>query len=190
MKAKFWTSEKLLSLTALLVSLITLIVFVYQTKLIRQQQYASVYPYLALGNEYSGTFKYKYILVNEGIGPAIIDEIKVYTNETEVYGDVIDYVDAAMMEEDSIWYVHSNLNVGKLVPAEKKIFLIQVVGADLLKELGIENVEDLPTNTLNGAKALHQVLNNDSLTIEITYSSIYGETWVLRNGGNPPQKID
>lgn len=190
MKVKFWTSEKLLSLTALLVSLSTLVVFVYQTQLIRQQQYASVYPYLQLGNEYSGTFKYKFVLVNEGIGPAVIEDIKIYSSGAEVYDDVIDYVDARVMEEDSVWYVYSNLNVGKLMPAEKKIPLIQVVDDALLEELGVEDLEGLPPNTLKGVAALYEVLNNDSLKIEITYSSIYGETWMLRNGGNAPVKLE
>jgi len=41
-KQPFWNNEKLLGISALLVSTMSLIVFVYQTDLLRKQQYMSV----------------------------------------------------------------------------------------------------------------------------------------------------
>lgn len=190
MKPKFWTSEKLLSLTALLVSLSTLIVFVYQTNLIRQQQFMSVYPYMNLGNEYSGTLKYKYILSNEGIGPAFIESVKITSPDKEVFNDLVDYVDHLAISEDSIWYFHSNLNAGKLIPSNKKIPLIQLVNKEMLMELGLSDLEGLPMNTIEGSKMLYQILNDDSLNIEIIYSSVYGERWILKNHTNTPVKLE
>lgn len=186
MKKRFWSSEKLLSLSALLVSLLTLVVFIYQTNLIRKQQYMSVYPFLSLGNQYGGTLKYRYVLKNEGIGPALIEEVKITSPDGKIFRDLVDYVDDQTINADSIWYVHSNLTSGRLVPAGAEVALIQLVDKDLLVEMGIDDIEDLPpVNEWEESKALYDILNADDLHIEITYSSVYDESWTVKNGNIP-----
>ena len=70
MTLKKLNTDKILGLSAMLISICTLIVFLYQTNLIKKQQYMSVYPYLTLGNNGSFTADYEYSLTNNGIGPA------------------------------------------------------------------------------------------------------------------------
>ncbi|MEL7162471.1 MAG: hypothetical protein AAFN92_17065, partial [Bacteroidota bacterium] len=53
--------ENIVSISAICVSVLTLLVFIYQTNLIRQQQFLSVYPYLSLGSMGTGSLKYKYL---------------------------------------------------------------------------------------------------------------------------------
>ena len=190
MKKKFWTSDKLLSLTALLVSLFTLIVFIYQTNLIRQQQFMSVYPYLNLSNEYGGTLNYSYVLSNEGIGPAIIETVKITSPKNEVFNDFVDYVNSEISTQDSIWYFHSNLKKGKLIPSNQKINLIQLVNKERLLAIGINQTDNLPTNNINNSRRLYQILNNDSLKVEIIYTSVYGEKWSLKSNTNAPVKLE
>ena len=55
-----WNSERILSLSAMSISFITLIIFIYQTNLMSKQNYLSILPYLQLstsndseGNKYS-----------------------------------------------------------------------------------------------------------------------------------------
>lgn len=182
MSKKYWNSEKLLSLTALLVSLLTLAVFIYQTSLIRKQQYMSVYPHLRLGNGGTGTLNYQFTLANEGIGPAFITDLKIYAGQGKVYDDVVDYVDSHINEEDSVWYMHSNLSPGVLIPPQDSYVLIMLADREMTDELGVA------PNTLEGAARLYHVLNNDSLEIEITYASIYGEEWTITNGTTIPEK--
>lgn len=55
MKKRFWNTDKLMSFLAILLSVGTLLVFIYQTNLIRKQQYAAVYPYLEMGFHGRGT---------------------------------------------------------------------------------------------------------------------------------------
>ncbi len=55
-------SDKILSLSAMFISICTLVVFLYQTNLIRKQQYMSVYPHLLLGNYGTWTPNYKFVL--------------------------------------------------------------------------------------------------------------------------------
>ena len=91
MKKKFWNSDKILSLSAMFISLCTLIVFIYQTELIRVEQHKSVYPYLSLSNGGSGNINYRYILENKGIGPAVLTSIKVTDSEGKVFDDIVDF---------------------------------------------------------------------------------------------------
>lgn len=48
-KKKFWTSEKILSLSAIFMSACTLLTLIYQTNLMLNQQQMSVYPHLEIG---------------------------------------------------------------------------------------------------------------------------------------------
>ena len=180
MKRSFWSSEKILSLSALFISLLTLIVFIYQTDLIRKQQYKSVYPHLGFINRFGGTLNYEFAITNEGIGPALIDEVTVQYGDKN-YEDVIDFVDEQMGETDSITYFHANLSSGRLIPAGEHIALIELASEQDLVGTG------LPANTHRGAFKLYKVLNSDSLTIEVKYSSIYGESWIIRNGSESPE---
>lgn len=60
-------------MTAVLISVGTLLVFLYQTNLVRQQQYMSVLPYLEFQNHDVFSYdNYELILKNKGIGPALI----------------------------------------------------------------------------------------------------------------------
>ena len=167
MKAKFWTGDKLLSVAAVLVSLLTLGVFGYQTNLIRQQQYMSVYPHLSFSNKFSGSLQYQYVLKNDGIGPAMIDSVLVVGPNGKEYLDLVYYVDDVIPPEDSILYLHSNISSGKLIPPNVEIPLIQLVNHELLAKLGINDVATLPQNDVQDAKQLFSILNHDSLTIHL-----------------------
>lgn len=187
MSKPFWNSEKLLGFSALLISLGTLIVFMYQTSLIRKQQYMSVYPHLEFGNYGSGTLKYQYQLSNVGIGPAFLQQIKVKNGKTGEYEDVVDYVEDVITDSDSIMFVHSSLYRGRVIKPDEDIPLIQLLDEELLQKLGFAEL-DLPKNTVVGAGKLYELLNHDSLRIEVTYTSVYGETWTAKNGVSVPEK--
>ncbi len=183
MNPTFWTSEKLLSLSALLVSLLTLIVFMYQTDLIREQQYRSVYPHLNLANKASGSLDYQYVLINEGIGPAFIKSITVEKTNGDAFENLTDYLYNEISIEDSIWVYNSDLYPGKLVPAKEEVILFGLVDEETVKSFG------RPPNTLEGANKLRSTLNSDSLSVEITYESIYGEQWSITNDWPIPKKL-
>lgn len=172
MKINF-SGEKILSLSALLISICTLFVFLYQTSLIRKQQYLSVYPHLEMGNYYTGSLNYTYGLRNTGIGPAIISEIRVKEKGKIVASDVAEYVSSKLEKKDSVWYSHSNLAKGMLIPEKEDIELIAATG-----------------KTYHSAEKLHSILNNEDLMIEIEYKSIYEESWMATNHDRQPKKLD
>ena len=169
MKIKLST-DRLLSFTAITISICTLLVFSYQTHLIRQQQYASVLPYLEVGNYYSFTPEYKFTITNNGVGPAMIKSIEVVFKDSLTYESLIDYVTNHIVPHDSLDFAYSDLMVGKLLPADEEIPL-------LINQGGSES-----------AKVLYDVVNNDSLEIIIEYESIYGQRWQILNDGAPVKK--
>ena len=182
MENKFWTSEKLLSLSALFVSLLTLGVFVYQTNLIRKQQYMSVYPHLSISNSQSYSLNYEFVLRNEGVGPAFIKKIEVKGQDEKIYESLAEYLEDTLEEKDSIWVHNSDIFEGKLIQAGEKVVLFGLIDESFTNELG------LPKNTIEGAKKLRQVLNNDDLEIKIEYESIYGERWSIFGDSQVPIK--
>ncbi|MDF0708255.1 hypothetical protein [Flagellimonas okinawensis] len=186
----FWNIEKIVGLTALIVSLLTLIVFVYQTNLLRKQQYMAAYPHLSLMNEKSGTLQYSFGLSNHGVGPAFIESVKVSASNDMVYDDIIHYVEKTIGKQDSINYVYSNLWVGRLIPANEKINLIQLLDENMIKDWGLVTTEKTTKSTLDRANKLYQILNDDEIDIEIIYSSVYGEKWRIGNHSNVPKKIE
>ena len=73
MKTKFWTSDKIVSFVAIIVSVFSLFIFVKQTNIIEEQNHLSVMPYLMLetaNNGQDATFSIH--IMNYGVGPAII----------------------------------------------------------------------------------------------------------------------
>ena len=83
--------DRTISLTAFFVSVATLFILLYQTnlshkqyELVREEQYASVMPYLVISyssdlDVYSpdSITSYELFLSNNGLGPAFIEEVKV-----------------------------------------------------------------------------------------------------------------
>ncbi|WP_128755325.1 hypothetical protein [Aquimarina sediminis] len=181
-KRKFWTNEKLLSISALFVSLVTLIVFIYQTNLIRQQQHMSVYPHLILTNYRSGSINYQYVLKNEGIGPAFVKSVIVKDVAGKSYHSISHYVDSKLQLKDSISYYYSDIYQGRVIPANEEIVLFELFDK---KETTLQGI---PKNTIMGAKKLRHVLNNDSLKITIEYESVYGARWSISKHSQTPVK--
>ena len=182
MHNNFWNSEKLLGLSALFISLMTLIVFVYQTNLIRKQQYMTVYPHLDIVNNNSGSLNYKYVLENRGVGPAFITSIEVSDLNGNKYDDLVAYVEANLPAKDSIAYHYSDIGIGRLISANEKIYLFGLSDPQYLKNIGY------PPNTVEGANKLRAILNSDSLRYKIIYESVYGESWTLSSESSIPVK--
>lgn len=169
----FWTSDRIVSMSAIFISLATLFVFVYQTNLIREQQHLSVYPHLSLGNYYSGSLQYKMVIANEGIGPAFVESIEVIDTLGNSYEGLSDYLYEYMGEDDSIFIYSSDLYEGRLIPAGEDIALFGLLDEEQLMQY------NLPTNTIEGAEKLRKILNSENLKYKISYRSIYNDRWYI-----------
>ena len=173
---KAWSSDRWISLVAIIASLGTLFTIVYQTELIRKQQYASVLPYLEIWNSWDGD-SYRLVLANNGVGPAFVEQVSI------IYADSTYFVDPAnflplVAEKDTIKYSYSNLYIGRLIPAGSSINLIQ--GADSLSSMKL-------WSWLANSDASRQEHPN----LVVAYRSIYEERWkVEQNGANQPIKLN
>ena len=169
----FWNSDKLIGLTAMFISICTLIVFLYQTNLIKKQQYASVFPYLELGHWGTSTENYRFILENKGIGPALITEIKIRYKDTLLDKDLPGFVRSRIDERDSLSFFYSSIYKGRLISANERISLI-------------ENND----GKANSSRYLHKIIDDPDLEFIITYESIYEEKWQIKKGNTGTLKLD
>lgn len=182
MNQRFWNGDKLIGISALIISLSTLGVFVYQTNLIRKQQYMAVYPHLNLTNYYSSSLNYKYVLENEGVGPAFLRSLRIKELNGTTYESLLEYLNHKIQDRDSIWIHYSDLYEGMLIQAEEEVVLFGLSDSEYQESKG------RPENTVEGASKLWDFLNSDSLEVELMYESIYGEQWTITNHSNAPVK--
>ena len=173
---KKWSSDRWLSMVAIFASMGTLFTIVYQTNLIRKEQYASVLPYLEMWNSNPGKQgeSYIYLLMNNGIGPAFIKEVKVHYKDSVYIGDPYSFVYHVIQPEDSIInFFYSNIKKGRLIPAGE---IIELVG--------------VKKDTINAPILKRWFSQTESLEVEIIYESVYGERWSARGTANEPTKLN
>ena len=149
-------SDNLLSFSAIFISICTLMVFLYQTNLIRKQQFMSVYPHLTLQNFGTLTENYSFVLKNDGIGPAIIESVQVKTKANETFEDLLPFVADRIikMQDSTIGFYHTNMYPGQLIPAESKIDLI----LDLLDQIDLVLIMSVNPG-FGGQKFMPEVLD-------------------------------
>lgn len=167
------SADRVVSLTAIIVSLGTLFTIVYQTQLIRKQQYASVLPYIEMWNSNRGD-SYSYMLFNNGIGPAFVKEVKVHYGDSTVVGDLAFFTYHVIKPVDSVKnYSYSNIKAGGLIPAGKKIDLISV-----------------SNDSVNAAILRKWFSKGDHIQVEVIYESVYKERWSARGMATEPVRLN
>ena len=171
-KPKFWNADKIVSISAILISLGTMGVYIYQTHLIQKQQYASVMPYLRMGYSFDDD-RFEFIVQNEGLGPAFIEEVNTYYNGKKYSDDVAIFIQGDYRKIDSTLYLtYSNIGTGMLFAAGKNITIIS------------------KRESVNDAKKLKDLFFNKKIEMEVIFSSVYGEKWITRGAFTRPKKLE
>ena len=182
-KSKFNT-DRIIGLSAMMISLLTLVIFIYQTNLIRTQSRLSVTPRIDFitsndspnTTSYDSSFFYSIRIENKGLGPAIIESIKIVHKGKEYRMDFRNFMDEAFPDFKNYGQIVQNWNIdtgSTLSPKESiKLGTFSVNQSkieDLMKYLGVVDGDKMPYD------------------IEVTYSSIYGEKWYthLHEDGHP-----
>ena len=183
-----WNSDRIVSLTALVVGVGSLFTVVYQTYLTRQAQDASMLPYLeiALSANPEGVFV---TLANTGLGPALIEDVRIVEPDREFVGDPYDYYLEVGQQDGEA------LDVNKVVPGRLMPpgAYIQMLGTgnpvrqpDLYGEfLHLFEVAEVPRSWYEEAGAL----GGEKAIIQITYASVYGDRWRLRSDAFVPEEL-
>jgi hypothetical protein len=85
-----WDTDRIVSLSAMVVGVGSLAIILYQTQLMREQQRASVLPYLMIAVQSSNESTYLTVR-NGGIGPALLDDVRVRYKGRDYVGDPYDF---------------------------------------------------------------------------------------------------
>lgn len=168
-------ADRIVSMSAIFISLLTLCVFVYQTTLIHKQQRMSVLPNLQIGNSGYGSKDFAIVMENTGVGPAIIESVQIQYGGKTFDMDLPSFLFEHTDKLDSIRFRYSNIGPGQLIPAGRKV--------EILKSTGDKE------NAVRLTQAL-QSLRETDLDLKIVYRSIYDERWMLTGESHVPQKLE
>lgn len=164
---KLLEPEMLVAISAIFISLCALVVSVHESKIMRESQFASVWPYvdfnLSFGDDY-----FDLGVSNDGIGPAKIKYIKFSNTDTVFYfvHNFINYIN----QKDSLRinkYSYSNLT-GGVMRASESISLFSTKDSIAIKNL---------------------LIHFGNYNYEVCFCSVFDECWVRTKYDTTPCKI-
>ena len=153
-----FSTEKIVALTAILISLCALVVSFYEVRIMRTQQKASVWPFVVMGQQYSGK-GFAVEAANKGLGPSKIESVRVWVRGKQV--NELDQIFEELLGPDhGITYNDFGVNgINKSV---------------------LEPGYNKPLFRLNWTDATREIQKKLYLiNIEVVYSSILGDCWKL-----------
>ncbi|MDW3192643.1 MAG: hypothetical protein R8G66_09760 [Cytophagales bacterium] len=169
-----WSTDRIVSISAIVVSLSTLLVIIYQTHLMGKAQRAAVMPYLEVRLSLRGD-RQVIMVNNTGIGPAMIKEVRIITPDSTFVGEPFAFAKKLVdVSIDFDWYSTDLVLPGRLIIASQSIsaFSHSVVGN---RGNFISDTFRFPYDPQGWA------------VIEVTYASIYGDQWVSRSDQLTPE---
>jgi len=162
-----WTTEKVMSTSALFISVISLMAIMYQSylareenTLIQKQQSASVLPYLSQWNSNINN-RYKLIIGNKGVGPAFIKKVDIVYDSIHNFNNTDDlfiHISETNPGLDSLNIITSTFKKGYVLPANEIIELINISGE-------------------TGVKEFLSVLSTKDIKLSIEYEDVYATRW-------------
>ena len=178
MSSKFWTTDKIVALTALFISVMTLVIFIKQTNLMERDSHLSVMPYVLLdSHNNTGNYTYAIYLDNQGVGPAIIQSTKLIYQGKEYDMEFPEFLQQTFPQlVDSTEFLNrTTVGPGQIIPTGGDINVL-TAGGDLKKYQSFLMIMD--------------ELNRNGFNYELTYRSIYDDYWSIDALTNQPQAID
>ena len=173
----------MVSVSAIVVSVATVIMIFYQTNLMRQEQNSSVMPSLRIGYgvEGSNSVKEKIYVQNDGLGPAFIEDIMIIDSTGQHKVDLHDYFKKINSIKGVIGIRH--FYAGLIIP-KKEGMTLYLKCNDSTTQVILSNyfefpytIDGMPTGNLNKA------------IIEIYYKSVYDDKWKIRSDSPIPIKL-
>ena len=117
-------TDRIVSLSAMAVGISSLFIIIYQTNLMRKAQSASALPYLmiAINSNQNGTHV---TLSNAGVGPALIEDVRVRYQGRVTEGDAHDFYLITHPNSDSLLGINK-IKPGRLIPAGASIDMLGI----------------------------------------------------------------
>ena len=171
---KIWNMNTLLAITALFVSVMTLIIFIRQTNIMDQQSRHSVMPYLILewnSNEADTLITIQ--IENHGVGPAVISKRTFYYQGETHDMEFRDFLSESIPEMEDVRVLSSaSLEPGFSIAAGEHREII-TVGGDLKSYRTFSEI-------------MENLTENSDFNYDIRYESIYEDSWLLQGGRLKP----
>ncbi len=158
--------ELYLSIAAVFLSLAALVVSVIQTRIARQQQYASVWPRLSMSTDVIDR-NLKSSVDNQGVGPAIIKRVTI-TYRGHTYDNI------------------QRLFVEQTGPLDGGFLSGELPEETVLKAGDSYPLFELSRNDEPMSMKLANMLRSPELHIRIVYQDIYGNEWQYDQGRTSP----
>lgn len=125
------STDRIVAVAAITISVMTLFVYIFQSRIMLEQQHNSVWPHVewTMTNINEEEQQFYISIINKGVGPALIKEVKFYL-DGKVYlsGDYTEFMKNLLGEgrRDSLWIVYSTVDGRVLAPGEEiKIFNVK-----------------------------------------------------------------
>jgi hypothetical protein len=187
LRASF-TTDRIVSLSAMAVGVGSLFVIVYQTHLMRQAQSASALPYLMVGMQANTEGAYLTVR-NTGLGPALIEHVRIRHEGRTFDEDPYDFFIRMRPDRNIPALSVDRVAVGRLIPAGEGLMALGMSGKErdpmLIDLLKLFEVVEVPRSWLVN---FNIPLNAKRAVIEITYSSVYGDRWRVTSDRIVPQR--
>ncbi|MEM7187778.1 MAG: hypothetical protein AAF466_14095, partial [Bacteroidota bacterium] len=174
---KFWTADKIVGLSAMFISLMTLVIFIRQTNIIEEQSHLSVLPYLMMETSNDSELgRFKIDIENQGVGPAII-ESRVILYKNELFDmEFADFLKQNIPAMDSVETINvSTLQQGLAISAGAKRNVLTVGGS---RESYLQFLQ------------IMQQLDEEGFDYRIQYRSIYNDSWTISSDTDVPTPVD
>ncbi|BFP42386.1 hypothetical protein FGF1_32310 [Flavobacteriaceae bacterium GF1] len=174
-----WSTDRVLSISAFFISVISLIALLYQSylareenKLMQKQHSATVMPYLSQWFDDSPG-KHNMVIGNDGIGPALLKKVTISTKNDQHFNrtdDFFRHISKSNTFLDTTHYLYSTVAEGILIPANSTT-----------EFASFDNSPDF--------KRFLNLLHEIEFHFEIEYEDVYGSRWSLKYDEDIPTKI-
>ena len=173
-----WTTDKIMSTSALLVSVISVLALLYQlslareeNELIRKQQSASVLPYLQFENVYNVS-AFSIYLTNKGVGPAFVKSVSFSINDSIQFDNstsaLLYIMKMKISEGDSINYAGSmTITKNTVVQPSENIRVFEISSKS--------------SDDFSGVNSFKNHIDNTPPSFSVVYEDVYGNQWELSN---------
>ena len=159
-------SEKIITIVAIFISCLALTVSIVQTRIIQKQSKASVWPRIDVLNSFGEDY-YIIEVVNQGVGPAIIEDMKYLYKDTVFY-KIVDLVKHVANEDK----IKRNLEKLSINIGYSEILKGRVIRAS-------ESIEIYDAKDSLSSRLAFEFF--DDLDIKIDFCSIYNDCWIFQN---------
>lgn len=171
-------TEVVIAVAATVISVCALITTVYQTYILQQQQHAVVWPRLHLSNSWwirDDDSHYRLTLENNGVGPAIIQQVVVSHRNDSInnFGELALSIAKQHNLSDTLTFQdYSDLRPDMVIPQQEKINLLLLYHKAIVRPF------------------VNELLTDKTIRVKVRYESLYGETWEVTYPETSHRKVD